>query len=122
MRLVGLAVCVTVMLVGISTAWAYEEVPVTEGGTVAGRIRIVGGKPVPKGFNLITLVAWHPGVGVMMEKKITVAAKQTLQADFAFDSPRGRRSVHEIEDNPHFGLGSLGKSVNIRPSLELQTP
>ena len=69
-----------------------------------------------------TLVAWHPGVGVMMEKKITVAAKQTLQADFAFDSPRGRRSVHEIEENPHFGLGSLGKSVDIRPSLELQTP
>ncbi|TKB72144.1 MAG: carboxypeptidase regulatory-like domain-containing protein [Nitrospira sp.] len=303
MRLVGVAVFVTVMLVGISTAWAYEEVPVTEGGTVAGTIRLVGGKPVPKGFNLITfpdpvycgristgtgwrilqdfhvsqdgslkdvvvlladvtkgkpftfapptieardcrflpfvsvvrngsevvvinmdpvmhdiqayetshlgprvlfntplpmnphhqrnvgadshehlaglpmketvhmtkgrrifvmqcgfhaymeswgmsvdnpyyalsgpdgsfslsdvppgdytLVAWHPGVGVMMEKKITVAPQQTLQADFVFESPRGRRSVHEIEDNPHFGLGSLGKAVHIRPSLELQTP
>jgi hypothetical protein len=60
MRLVGLAVCVTVMLVGISTAWAYyEEVPVTEGGTVAGKIRLIGGKPIPKGFNLITL--W-PGI------------------------------------------------------------
>jgi hypothetical protein len=37
----------------------------------------------------------------MMEKKITVAAKQTLQADFAFDSPRGRRSVYEIEDSAY---------------------
>ena len=303
MRLVGVALSVTVMLVGISTAWAYEEVSVTGGGTVAGTIRLAGGKPVPKGFNLITfpdpvycgristgtgwrilqdfhvsqdgrlkdvvvlladvtkgkpftfalptieardcrflpfvsvvrdgsevvvvnmdpvmhdiqayetshlgprvlfntplpmnpnhqrnvgadshehlagrpmnetvhmtkgrrifvmqcgfhaymeswgmsvdnpyyavtgpdgsfslsdvppgaytLVAWHPGVGVMMEKNITVAAQQTLQADLVFESPRGRRSAHEIEDNPHFGPGSLGKSVDIRPSLELQTP
>lgn len=48
MRLLGLAAYVTMMLVGISTAWAYEEVPVTEGGTVAGKIRLIGEKPVPK--------------------------------------------------------------------------
>jgi len=69
-----------------------------------------------------TLAAWHPGVGTMIEKKVTVPAKQMVSANFVFESPKGRRSAHEIEDNPHFGLGSLGKSVDIRPTLELQKP
>ena len=69
-----------------------------------------------------TLMAWHPGVGTTMEKKVTVPAKQLVQADFVFESPKGRRSAHEIEENTHFGLGSLGKSINIKPTLELQKP
>jgi len=68
------------------------------------------------------LVAWHPGVGTLLEKKITVPAKGVAQANFEFESPRGRRSAHEIEDNPHFGLGSLGRQLDIKPTLELQTP
>lgn len=75
---------------------------------------------VPPGEYVLT--AWHPGVGTMLEKKVTVPAKQTVKADFVFDSPKGRRSAHEIEEDPHFGLGSLGKSVDIRPTLELQKP
>jgi len=69
-----------------------------------------------------TLMAWHPGVGTTMEKKVTVPAKQMVKADLVFESPKGRRSAHEIEENPHFGLGSLGKSIDIRPTLELQKP
>jgi hypothetical protein len=69
-----------------------------------------------------TLVAWHPGVGTMLEKKVTVQAKGTVSADFLFESPKGRRSAHEIEENPHFGLEALGKSLDIRPTLELQKP
>jgi hypothetical protein len=69
-----------------------------------------------------TVLAWHPGVGTMMEKKVTVPAKQTVKADFVFESPKGRRSVHEIEENPHYGLGALGKSIDIKPTLELQKP
>ena len=69
-----------------------------------------------------TLVAWHPGVGTVTEKKVTVPAKQMVKADFVFESPKGRRSAHEIEENPHYGLGSLGKSIDIRPTLELQKP
>lgn len=69
-----------------------------------------------------TLAAWHPGVGTMTEKQLTVPAKQTVKADFIFEFPKGRRSGHEIEENPHFGLGSLGKSIDIRPTLELQEP
>lgn len=69
-----------------------------------------------------TLLPWHPGVGTMMEKKVSVSAKQTARADFAFESPKGRRSAHEIEENPRFGLDALGKSIDIKPTLELQKP
>ena len=69
-----------------------------------------------------TLMAWHPGVGTMTEKKVAVLAKQMVNVDFLFESPKGRRSAHEIEENPHYGLGSLGKSIDIKPTLELQKP
>jgi hypothetical protein len=69
-----------------------------------------------------TLVAWHPGVGTMTEQKVTVPAQQTVKADFIFESPKGRRSAHEIEENPHYGMGSLGKFIDIKPTLELQKP
>jgi hypothetical protein len=67
-------------------------------------------------------MAWHPGIGTVLEKKISVSPKQVLQADFTFQSPKGRRSVHEIAENPRFGREALGKSVEISPTLELQTP
>ena len=69
-----------------------------------------------------TLMAWHPGVGPVLEKKITVPAKGAAQAEFVFESPKGRRSAHEIAENPHFGLEALGRPLDIRPTLELQTP
>ena len=69
-----------------------------------------------------TLMAWHPGVGTVVEKKLTIPPKGSAQADVVFESPKGRRSAHEIEENPHFGPDSLGKTLDIRPTLELQTP
>lgn len=69
-----------------------------------------------------TLVAWHPQVQTMQERKIVVKAKGTATAAFAFKTPTGRRSVHEIMENPHYGPESLGKTVDIRPTLELQKP
>lgn len=69
-----------------------------------------------------TVMVWHPGVGATMEKNVTVSAKQSVRTDFVFESPKGRRSAHEIEENTHFGLGSLGRSIDIRPTLELQKP
>ncbi len=69
-----------------------------------------------------TLVAWHPGVGITIEKTVTVSAKQSTAVDFAFEVPKGRRSAHEIAENPRFGLEALGKSVDIKPTLELQIP
>ena len=44
------------------------------------------------------------------------------RVDFSFEAPKGRRSVHEIEDNPHYGPESLGKVVDIRPTLQRQIP
>ena len=69
-----------------------------------------------------TLMAWHPGVGTMMQKKVTVTEKGMSRVDFSFEAPKGRRSVHEIEDNPHYGPESLGKVVDIRPTLQRQIP
>ena len=42
------------LLLGSATAWAYEEIQVTDGGTVTGKVTITAGKPIPKGFNLVT--------------------------------------------------------------------
>lgn len=69
-----------------------------------------------------TLVAWHPQAGPALEQKVTVTAKGTVTASFQFKAPTGRRSAHEMMENPHFGLESLGKSLDIRPTLELQQP
>lgn len=69
-----------------------------------------------------TLVAWHPQTGPMAEQKVTVGPKQTVVTSFQFKAPTGRRSAHEIVENPHFGLEVLGKSLEIRPTLLLQKP
>ena len=36
-------------------AWAYEERPVTDGGTLKGTVKLDGKVPKPKGYNLTTL-------------------------------------------------------------------
>lgn len=69
-----------------------------------------------------TLVAWHPQVGTILEQKITVTAKGKASASFEFKAPTGRRSAHEMVENPHFGLEALGKPLDIVPTLELQKP
>ena len=33
--------------------WAYEETTVVDGGTITGKVTMTGGKPTPKGFNLV---------------------------------------------------------------------
>jgi len=69
-----------------------------------------------------TLFAWHPQAGPALERKVTVTAKGTVTTGFEFKAPTGRRSAHEMMENPHFGLEALGKSLDIRPTLELQRP
>ena len=53
MRLVGLAVLCAVSVCW-SPSWAYEEIAITDGGTINGTVTMTGGKPTPKGYNLIT--------------------------------------------------------------------
>ncbi len=70
-----------------------------------------------------TLVAWHPQGGMPVERRIVVGPKQTVSAAFEFKAPSGRRSAHEMVENPHYGLDALGgKRLEIEPTLELQKP
>jgi hypothetical protein len=68
------------------------------------------------------LVAWHPETGPMLEQKVTVPAKGTASANFEFKAPTGRRSAQQIVQNPHFGMESLGKPMEILPTLKRQIP
>jgi hypothetical protein len=42
------------MMLGVSIAYAYQEDPVVDGGTLSGKVVLKEGKPVPRGFNLVT--------------------------------------------------------------------
>ena len=75
---------------------------------------------VPPGDYVV--VAWHPETGPMLEQKVTVRAKESVTADFEFKAPTGRRSAHEMVENPHYGIESLGKPLAILPTLKQQTP
>ena len=77
-------------------------------------------KDVPPGE--YTLSAWHAGVKTFIEQTVTVKGNDSITANFVFDAPKGRRSVHEIEDNPRFGLELLGEGVEIVPSIRVQKP
>ena len=41
-------------IIPVSLSWGYEEVTVENGGTLTGRITLVGDVPAPKGYNLVT--------------------------------------------------------------------
>jgi Polysaccharide lyase family 4, domain II len=68
------------------------------------------------------LVAWHPETGPSIERRITVPAKGTVAADLEFKAPTGRRSAHEMVENPHYGMEALGRPVSIVPTLKRQIP
>ena len=52
-----LTIILAVLLVGwlAETAWAYEEITVSDGGTLMGTVKLEGTVPKPKGYNLVTL-------------------------------------------------------------------
>ncbi|HZS11575.1 MAG TPA: carboxypeptidase regulatory-like domain-containing protein, partial [Nitrospirales bacterium] len=63
-----------------------------------------------------------PETGPTIEQKVTVPAKGTANATFNFKAPTGRRSAHEVVENPHYGLEALGHAVSIVPTLKRQIP
>ena len=67
------------------------------------------------------LVAWHPEERAIVERKVTIAAKGSVTANFEIQPKFGARAGMEAEENPHFGLGVLG-SREVKPTLELQQP
>ncbi|HEU5406765.1 MAG TPA: carboxypeptidase-like regulatory domain-containing protein, partial [Nitrospira sp.] len=50
----AMLVSALLLLTCASSAWSYQEIEVKDGGTITGTVRMTEGKPVPKGFNLIT--------------------------------------------------------------------
>lgn len=68
------------------------------------------------------LQVWHPGTKEYLERPVTVKPKGTSSENFEYMTPTGRRSVHEMSDNPRFGLELLGEGVEVIPSLRLQKP
>lgn len=68
------------------------------------------------------LTVWHPGMKAYLEKNIKVEAEKSLTVNFQYEAPSGRRSVHEMQDNPHFGMELLGEGVEIIPTLRKQLP
>jgi len=68
------------------------------------------------------LAAWHPGMKKFIEQPVTVKAHASTGANFVYQSPQGRRSAHEIEKNPRFGLELLKEGEEIIPSKRLQVP
>ena len=68
------------------------------------------------------VVTWHPGMKAYLEQRVQVEAGKTVNVNFQYESPKGRRSVHEMQENPHFGMELLGEGVEIIPSLRHQVP
>lgn len=68
------------------------------------------------------LIAWHAGMKEFVEQQVTVTAKNATVANFVYEAPQGRRSVHEIEENPRFGLDLLEEGLEIVPSIRRQIP
>jgi hypothetical protein len=68
------------------------------------------------------LAAWHPGMKKFIEQPVTVKAHASTGTNFVYQSPQGRRSAHEIEKNPRFGLELLKEGEVIIPSKRLQIP
>jgi len=77
-------------------------------------------KDIPAGKYEVAV--WHPGMKTYLEKDVVIEEGKTLKLDFQYESPQGRRSVHEMQENPHFGLELLGEGVEIVPSLRQQIP
>ncbi len=79
---------------------------------------------IPEG--VYTLIAWHPGMGGILDMKVVVLSNETLQVRFEFENAMDRRMAHTtMVENPHFGIGTLdtfGERITIQPTHEIQAP
>lgn len=75
------------LLLGASGAYAYQEVPVTDGGTLTGTVKLGGGKVVPRGFNLVTFP------DPIYCGRISNGAGWRLLREFQIDENRGLQNV-----------------------------
>jgi hypothetical protein len=66
------------------------------------------------------LVAWHPQAGPMAAQMVTVEQNGTVTASLSLKAPVGRRTAHQVVENPRFGPGVLGYPLEIIPLVERQ--
>src|SRR5438445_13157424 len=72
-------------LMTFSSAIAYQEVTVTDGGTITGKVTLKGNKPVPRGFNLVIFPdpvycgRISNGRGFRLLKEFTIAEDRGLK-------------------------------------------
>jgi hypothetical protein len=81
----------------------------------AGSYRI---DDVPPGSYRMT--AWHPYVGIVSEEIVVVKADSKVEVHFSMKAPAGRRTSHQVMENPRFGLEALGRPLHIEPLVEHQ--
>ena len=79
---------------------------------------------IPEG--VYTLIAWHPGMGGILDMQAVVLSGDTLKVRFEFGTPKDRRVAHtKMVKNPHFDAGTLstfGFDIDIQPTHEIQQP
>ncbi len=68
------------------------------------------------------VVVWHPGMKRYLEERVEIKAGKTANVDFQYQAPKGRRSAHEMLENPRFGMELLDEGEVIIPSLRRQIP
>jgi len=82
-----------------------------------GSYEIVG---IPPGT--YRLRAWHPSVKQEQIRMVTVESSESIQVDFALDSPVRRWTAYTRQKPPRFTQEALGRPINIEPLVEHQRP
>ncbi len=123
-------------LLTVSSAPAYQEVTVTDGGTITGKVTLKGNKPAPRGFNLVIFPdpvycgRISNGQGFRLLKEFTVAEDRGLKGVLVmligiqrgkhFDFPTTRIEARDCRFLPYINVvRSLGKVevVNMDPVM-----
>jgi len=123
-------------LLTASSVFAYQEVTVTDGGTITGKVMLKGNKPAPRGFNLVIFPdpvycgRISNGRGFRLLKEFTVAEDRSLkdvlvmltgiQRGKPFDFPVTRIEARDCRFLPYINvLRGVGKVevVNMDPVM-----
>src|SRR3989449_9482536 len=123
-------------LLTASSVFAYQEVTVTDGGTITGKVTLKGNKPAPRGFNLVIFPdpvycgRISNGRGFRLLKEFTIAEDRGLkdvlvmltgiQRGKPFDFPATRIEARDCRFLPYINvLRGVGKVevVNMDPVM-----
>jgi len=123
-------------LLTASSVFAYQEVTVTDGGTITGKVTLKGNKPAPRGFNLVIFPdpvycgRISNGRGFRLLKEFTIAEDRGLkdvlvmltgiQRGKPFDFPVTRIEARDCRFLPYMNVvRSVGKVevVNMDPVM-----